>query len=255
MRPDALERTDNKYLLELSRKSTSCLSASSIMPSVTLPCHTSLFFSVDPDRHGITTNTWMPPVRPIDSLMDSAKKYGLKTAMFYNWEFLRDLNRPGSLDNSDYRALKFDYRNHPDNFQKDLAAEREMTDRVLQYYQEEDPDLCFIYYGLTDEAGHNFSWMSDKYLEALGNAENCVRRIRTALSEDYQVIVTADHGGHEKDHGKDIPEDMTIPMVFSGSAFTPGLKLTETNLKDIAPTIAKLLGFKKPQEWIGNEII
>lgn len=43
--------------------------AQTVFPSVTLPCHISLFHSVDPDRHGITTNTYTPQVRPsTDSL-------------------------------------------------------------------------------------------------------------------------------------------------------------------------------------------
>ena len=40
------------------------------MPSVTLPCHMSLFHSVDPDRHGITTNGYVPQVRPIKGMFD-----------------------------------------------------------------------------------------------------------------------------------------------------------------------------------------
>jgi hypothetical protein len=40
------------------------------MPSVTLPCHTSMFRGVTPERHGITTNTWTPQVRPVPSIID-----------------------------------------------------------------------------------------------------------------------------------------------------------------------------------------
>lgn len=255
MRPDALENTETKYLSGLRKKASYCFKASSIMPSMTLPCHTSLFLSVDPDRHGITRNTWMPMVRPIDSLFDAAKKTGLKTAMFYNWEWLRDLNAPGSLDHSDFDVLKLNYRDKPENFNKDLLGEQRMTDRVLKYIDEESPDLSFVYYGLSDESGHHFSWMSEEYIKAVDNAEKCIKKLRESLSEDWQIIVTADHGGHGRIHGTEEAEDMTIPMIFSGSAFRENHEFEEVNLKDIAPTIAKILNIKKPSEWIGKELI
>ena len=42
-----------------------------VMPSSTLPCHTSMFRGVPPQRHGILTKLpWVPQVRPIPSLVD-----------------------------------------------------------------------------------------------------------------------------------------------------------------------------------------
>ena len=64
MRPDAL---DGIPLVEELRKTASyTLDAETVFPSVTLPCHMSLFHSVDPSRHGILSNTYTPQVRPID---------------------------------------------------------------------------------------------------------------------------------------------------------------------------------------------
>ena len=104
MRPDGTEACGNDTFQMLMRAGASCFHAQTVMPSVTLPCHASLFFSVDPTRHGITDNTWHPMARPIESLADVVKKFGGKTAMFYNWEELRDLNRPGSLDFSRFQS-------------------------------------------------------------------------------------------------------------------------------------------------------
>ena len=39
------------------------------------------------------------------------------------------------------------------------------------------------------------------------------------LGEEYTVIITADHGGHDRMHGTDMAEDMTIPMFFIGADF------------------------------------
>lgn len=254
MRPDAVASSKAQYLNRLKSTSSYSFEATSIMPSVTLPCHTSLFFSTDPDRHGITTNTWTPPARDIYSFMDVARSAGLKTAMFYNWEWLRDLNRVGALERSDFWSLNLDYYANGETFDADIRLENEMTDRAISYFISEEPDVTFIYYGLLDEAGHYFGWLSDKYMTALENAEDCIKRIREALPENYNIIITADHGGHGRDHGKDIPEDMTIPMIFNGSRFEGGKQYESPNLKDIAPTILKILGLKRPPEWIGKEL-
>ena len=49
MRPDAIENLPRvKALLE---KSAYTMNATTVMPSVTLPCHMSLFHSVEPGRH------------------------------------------------------------------------------------------------------------------------------------------------------------------------------------------------------------
>ena len=104
MRPDGLQQADTPILDRLIATGSSTMRARTVMPSVTLPCHMSLFHSVGPDRHGITTNTWMPQVRPIPGLTDAIHAAGKRTAAFFNWEELRDLSRPGSLDNIYFSA-------------------------------------------------------------------------------------------------------------------------------------------------------
>lgn len=62
MRPDGLDA--HPAAARLMREGSYTLRARTVMPSVTLPCHMSLFHSVDPGRHGILTNTYVPQVRP-----------------------------------------------------------------------------------------------------------------------------------------------------------------------------------------------
>lgn len=75
MRPDGIQQCGNHFLEELASESTASFSARTVYPSMTLPCHTSLFFSVEPERHGVLTNDWRPMVRPIDSLGDVVARY------------------------------------------------------------------------------------------------------------------------------------------------------------------------------------
>lgn len=246
MRPDAIDACSHPFLRNLRERSSYCMKSSTVMPSVTLPCHASLFFSVDPSRHGITTNVWTPMVRPIDSLADVVARFQKNAAMFYNWEQLRELNRPDSLIRSEFLRLREGHDKITDNI---------LTDRAIDCIQNDDSDFIFLYLGYTDEAGHHFGWMSDAYLDAVSNASACIEKICKALPEDWSMVVTADHGGHDRNHGLDIPEDMTIPTYFYGSPFTPGKELCGVNIKDLAPTILSLLELPAPTEWEGHSLI
>ncbi|MEA5068173.1 MAG: hypothetical protein VB067_04235, partial [Christensenellaceae bacterium] len=66
--------------------------------------------------------------------------------------------------------------------------------------------------------------------------------------------VTADHGGHGRNHGDDIPEDMTIPIVFHSAKLAPGA-VDGINIKDIAPTIAAIIGVQPGAEWEGVSLL
>lgn len=248
MRPDGIQQCGDPYLLDLLKKGTGSLQAKTVMPSVTLPCHASLFFSVDPERHGIMTNTWVPLVRPIDSLGDAAAHAGKKAAMLYNWEELRDLNHPGNLHYCYFRRIT-------GTPEEAMAQEREMTQAALEYLQKEEPDFLFLYLGFADEAGHNHGWMGDTYLKAVANASQCIRKLREAMPDSVQFLITADHGGHGRSHGTDTPEDMTIPILCQGSAFSAGKELSGLSIMDLAPTIADLLDFPKPDKWEGSSFL
>jgi len=45
---------------------------------------------------------------------------------------------------------------------------------------------------------------------------------------------------------------MTIPVVFCGPKFEKGKTLSGVSIKDIAPTIAKLLDVPFAREWEGT---
>lgn len=248
MRPDGIEACGDSALLTLAAEGLSCLRGHTVRPSVTLPCHASLFFSVDPERHGITDNVWRPLVRPIDSLADVVAKQGKRAAMFYNWEELRDLNRPGSLVHSYYQTEDLPLT-------EGMASEVALTQETLRYLQKEQPDFLFLYLGYTDVAGHNHGWMTPEYLQALANASDCVRKLKDSLPEGYHLVVTADHGGHGRDHGLDVPEDTTIPMMYWGTLFEAGTTVQDSTIKDIAPTIAAVLGLTPPDEWEGKNLL
>ena len=74
MRPDGMLKCGNPFVEKLKRISSYTFNARTVNPSVTLPCHMSLFHSVTPERHGIITNTFVPQVRPINGIFEKVKE-------------------------------------------------------------------------------------------------------------------------------------------------------------------------------------
>ena len=244
MRPDAAAQMEEAKLFMTNSAFT--LKARTVMPSVTLPCHMSLFHSVDPARHGTTTNTYAPQVRPIRGLCEVLSEAKKQCAFFYNWEELRDLARPGSLAFSCFASgTRLGYP----------KTNQLVTDAAIRCISENKPDFAFLYLGFSDEAGHNHGWMSEPYLEAVKESWDCIRRVLSSLPEEYAVIITADHGGHDRSHGSDCPEDMTIPLFLSGKGISSQKDLSNADIKDIAPTVAALLGVCPDPDWEGKSLL
>jgi len=243
LRPDGLAQCGHPFAKKLVAESSHALDAATVFPSVTLPCHMSLFHSVDPDRHGILSNTYVPQVRPITGLFDQLDTFGKVCGFFYNWEELRDLARPGHLHTSLYMNLH----------QSENTDDR-LTDACIDFVKDVLPDFTFLYLGQTDEVGHDKGWMSESYLKTVSNAVSCIERLCNALPEGYTLIVTADHGGHERSHGSTMPEDMVIPILFCGPKFEKNRKLENVSIKDIAVTVAKLLEVPAVREWEGTAL-
>lgn len=244
LRPDALSPERTPAIWALRARGASTLAAQSVMPSITLPCHTSIFHSVPPERHGITTNTWTPMARPLPGLFDLAFAAGKRCGFFYNWEPLRNVSVPGSLAYS----LMIDNVHTPtgDQALADVAA------RVLNA----DPlDFTFVYLGNTDVAGHNHGWMSDGYLAQVAVADGVVAGLLAALPADTHVLLQSDHGGHDRTHGTPAPEDMNIPWLLAGPRIKPGYTMAgPVSLLSTAPTLARLLGVSPHPHWEGQSI-
>ena len=65
MRPDGLAQCGNPYVEQLKKEASYTFAAQTVFPSVTLPCHMSLFHSIPTERHGVYTNTYSPMNHPV----------------------------------------------------------------------------------------------------------------------------------------------------------------------------------------------
>lgn len=244
LRPDALDAVDAARLNAFRQAGAQTMVARSVDPSVTLPCHTSIFHSVPPSRHGILDNVWHNPVRPITGLAEQLHAHGKRAGIFYNWEVLRDITRPQSL-----------YYSYFINTGETLEGDDVVVDAFIANYNQLGLDFAFVYLASIDVAGHEFGWMAEGYLKQVLSVDGLVGRILDFLPEDVTVIIHSDHGGHERTHGTTADEDMLIPWMIKGPNIRQGFIITESvSLLDTAPTITHLLGIPAAEPWEGRSL-
>lgn len=249
VRPDALRLADTPTIDRLAAEGAACWAARTVMPSSTLPCHTSMLRGVDTARHGITSNHFQPLVRPVPSLIEAAKEQGRKTGFFYNWEELRDLAAPGKLDVSVMLSDCYS-----------AAGDRLVAEEAVRWLERIDFDLTFVYFGWPDECAHRHAWMSPEYLAAIANADRCLGRVLGAFGElgrleETVTLVLSDHGGHDRTHGTDRDEDMLIPWMLHGPRVRRGHEIQEpVRIYDTCVTLAHVLGLEASGEWEGRVI-
>ncbi len=129
-----------------------------------------------------------------------------------------------------------------------------VTGAAMEFLGRQQVDFAFVYLGNVDEVGHKYGWMGPEYRQAVEKSWKNIAALAAGLPE-YTVMVTADHGGHQRTHGCDIPEDMTIPLLIQGKDFAPGSQLEEASILDIAPTVAALLGVPADRDWEGKSLV
>jgi hypothetical protein len=245
LRPDAISPERTPHLTRAIARGAHTFDARSVVPSITLPCHLSIMKSVPPSRHGILSNQYVPLARPVPGLIDVAHDAGRTCAMLINWEELRDLAAPGALAYSLLLRAGYDMEQGDDR----------IVDQAVPLIAAGSFDFTFVYQGTIDIAGHWHGWMSDGYLEQVHKVDALAGRLIDALPDGDVMILQADHGGHDRFHGTEEPEDMIIPWIMLGGGVKTGYTITRpVSLLDTAPTIAHLLGLAAPREWEGTPV-
>jgi arylsulfatase A-like enzyme len=227
-------------LASLAGRGASTWRAQTVVPSITLSAHASMLSGDTPGIHGMTGPDWDPrqaPI-PVPTVLALAREVGLGTAMVVGKSKLAYLNPPGSTDV--FVVCGSD----------DDVATRALVE-ILS-----GTDLVFVHLPDTDLAGHEHGWMTAPYMAALSRADAALGRLLDAAPPPTTFIVTADHGGHGKDHGSAASVDVTIPWVIAGPAVKNGWALTgPVRVFDTAPTAAVLLGLPVPASMEGRPVL
>ncbi len=134
----------------------------------------------------------------------------------------------------------------------------EVTDKFLEAIKSGRYKVIIMNYANSDMVGHTGDMQAT--VKALETVDNCVGKVvQSVLDRDGTVLITADHGNAEEmvdSEGHIVTAHTTNPVPFIYvSRDAEGARLREGSLRDIAPTILKLLGIPKPSEMTGDTLI
>ncbi len=250
LRPDALDLVDTPTLDGLRAKGAYSAKAKTVTPTATLIAHASMLGGMIPDKHGIYWNLYSPELGKIKgpTAFSVAHKAGLNTAIVAGKIKLEQIYLP-----------------HPAGlFNADFTNDGQIKDKAISLIQDPAglPTILFIHLPDVDNTGHKAGWMSTDQLNIIHQADTYVGDIVAALDgagylENTLLIITADHGGHDKTHLilPPLPEDSTIPWLAVGPGIPAGVILPPPiNIYDTAATTLDALQLPIPKEWDGKSI-
>ena len=129
---------------------------------------------------------------------------------------------------------------------------------ALPYLKEKKPLFFTIYFDLLDNAGHNYGWSSPEYMDTMKQMDDCIGVVIDALKEagifeDTVVVLSSDHGGKGKGHGKFTLEELEVPFAVYGKKIKAGHEFSVHLMQyDTPAIIADLLGVQIPADWRGR---
>lgn len=253
--PDAIQEYNMPVVQEMARDGAHTWTAYTIVPSVTLPSHTSMLTGVGLQKHQIDWNRYTPEngLVQVPTIFSLAKERGFVTAMFVGKEKLKHLDIPGSLD-------LFIWPQPDDTV---FAVANAVVEKVGKL----KPNLTFIHFADPDVMGHRHGIHSPEKIQALEDTDTAIGMIKKAVAdagmlEDSVFIISADHGSHDKTkkdgkiygtHGSSKPEDVTIPWIVWGKGVKSGTTITAPVLQySTAATALWLLDVPVPESfWAG----
>jgi predicted AlkP superfamily pyrophosphatase or phosphodiesterase len=245
MRPDAIAAAPMKNLLALMQTSAYSLTARTIKYAVTLPAHASMLSGMCQAKHGVDwdVTTYYKGYSKGTDIFDLTHAAGMKSVMIVNKEKMRQLAQPETTDV--YELV----------YGVESTIMKAAIDQIPSGF-----DLMFIHIGSPDYRGHKYGWMSDAQLNALRDGDDALGLLLAALDrygirDSTLLIVTADHGGHDKTHVGTVIEDLLIPWIASGPGIKPGQLTTQVHIMDTAATAAYALDLPIPPEWDGVPVM
>jgi predicted AlkP superfamily pyrophosphatase or phosphodiesterase len=242
-----------------------------VVPSLTVPGHLSMFTGRDVTAMGVTTNT-------LDQSAGLSLAINGATTMF---QWVKDAGgRTSALaatslipESSLASAQSFFGIDQITSVTADLDALR--VNAIAAATAADAPTLLFVHIPTVDFAGHDFGWvrtdsvaadgadvLGPQYVAAARGADSVVDAIWRALqpaieSGDVALVVTADHGGGHgehcvagmpatREHCTSQPGDRTTPFLLLAKGVSAGRIAGQPTIMQVAPTVGQLLRVKIP---------
>ena len=139
----------------------------------------------------------------------------------------------------------------------------EVTDKLLAKLSDKATTFYLVNYANADMVGHTGNFAAA--VKAVETLDECVGKLwKKCAEENVTMLITADHGNADQmeytDHGvhtshsdSDVPFCVVHPRV-KDVAIMPNTETKVMALKDVAPTVLKILNLPKPKEFTGVSI-
>lgn len=141
---------------------------------------------------------------------------------------------------------------------KPEMAAREITAEILRYMKKSYIDFYCINFANADMIGHTGNFEATK--RAIKVMDQCVKKlVDQTLMLDGKMLIVSDHGNAEQMINMETKEMMTqhtvspVPCILIQKD-TKNIKLKNGILADVAPTVLKMIGVKKPFEMTGKAL-
>ena len=134
----------------------------------------------------------------------------------------------------------------------------EITDSIIRDINDNTPDFICLNYANTDMVGH--TGIFEAAMKAAEVVDNCVKRLtKVALSNNYSILIIADHGNSDfminADGSPHTAHTLNpVPCIYLANDIE-NKRITNGKLADIAPTILEILDIKKPALMTGISLL
>lgn len=264
LRADALAEMPSLSALRARAQWTD--SMLTVVPSLTVPGHLSLFSGRDVTTLGVTTNS-LDESAAITLLMNNA------TSVF-NWVHSaggRSVAIIGGQLVPVHQLATAQAFFALDALHAAPEATNAIIDQAIGVATAVDaPTILFVHISAVDAAGHAAGWvdangqLTATYAAVARDVDAQLARLTAALEPalvagEVALAITADHGGGEgeacvasipatREHCTDQPGDRRIPFLLVGAGLPIGRLSGTPSITRIAPTLANLLRVSAPRQ-------
>lgn len=134
-----------------------------------------------------------------------------------------------------------------------------LTKKIINYLKKGTYNFICVNFPNADMVGHTGNLLAAR--KAVKAVDNSVKKIADeVLALGGQMLVTADHGNADEMFNEKAQEMITehsknpVPLILIKSNIK-GIKLKDGILADVAPTMLKIMGIKKPKEMTGRPLV
>lgn len=252
LRPDIALTADMPNLRSLMKDGSYSFWAYTTPAAVTLPSHTSMLTGVTIERHGISGND-----------DNAAANQSIKVPTIFQLARARGISTACVAGKSKFSAfLAGDFVDHA--WTKSGTSDK-VAGQAVSIIRQHQPRLLFVHFPEVDGVGHSKGWGSRDQIAAAERTDAALGMVidelkKQNLYDQTTIILSADHGGSGKTHGKDDDRSKFIPWMITGPEVRKNTDLTlfrdlKINTYDTFATACHVLEIPIPEGIDGKVIL